>query len=366
VTGFLSAIRHLILCFLLLPAIARPQSGPSPSAVTPASFERDLFESEELLQIKIAGNIREVINDRGQNPQYHAFTLSYLTKDSSEISIPVKLRARGHFRKDRTNCFYPPLMINFSKKLSSSSIFQGQDKLKLVMPCRGDEYIIREYLVYKLYNLITPKSFRARLVRVVMDDVIKKKQTSFYGMLLEDEEQMAARNNVVVIKQKLLNPRNTENNEFLKMAVFEYMIGNTDWSIQYLQNIHLVAKDTLAAAIAVPYDFDHAGVVNAPYAKPAEELQMRSVKERRYRGYCVTDMKKFEAVTILFNQLRKDFYGVYTNCALLDDKYIKMVTSYLDDFYDIINQPKALHAAFSYPCDKSGTGDVIIKGLRND
>jgi hypothetical protein len=363
VKGFFSAVSCLVFCGVLLPAIAGSQSGLSPF---PADLEKNLFESDELLQIKIAGNFREVLNDRGENPEYHPFTLSYLTKDSSEISIPVKIKARGHFRKERTNCVYPPLMINFPKKLLVSSIFQGQDKLKLVMPCRGDEYIIREYLAYKLYNLITAKSFRARLVRIVMEDAIKKKQTSFYGMLLENEEQMAGRNNLVIIKRKLLNPLNTENNLFLNMAVFEYMIGNTDWSVQYQQNIQLVAKDTLGLAIAVPYDFDHAGLVNAPYAKPAEELKMRSVRERRYRGYCVTDMNKFEPVVALFNQLRRDFYRVYTSCSLLDDKYIKLVTAYLDDFYTTINQPKALQAAFSYPCNKKGTGNIVIKGLGND
>ena len=48
--------------------------------------------------------------------------------------------------------------------------------------------------MYKLYNLITPKSFKARLVKVTMDDASKKKIAPFYGILLEDEKQMAQRN----------------------------------------------------------------------------------------------------------------------------------------------------------------------------
>jgi hypothetical protein len=150
------------------------------------------------------------------------------------------------------------------------------------------------------------------------------------------------------------------------MAVFEYMIGNTDWSVQYLQNIKLVAADASGVPTTVPFDFDHSGMVNAPYAQPAEELQMSSVLERRYRGYCVTDMKMFDGTIALFNRLKKDFYAVYTSCPLLDAKYVKTITKYMDEFYATINSPQKMKDAFSYPCDPNGTGNLIIKGLKED
>ena len=92
----------------------------------------------------------------------------------------------------------------------------------------------------------------------------------------------------------------------------------------------------------MPYDFDHSGIVNAPYAHPAEELLMRSVQERRYRGYCIKDLKVFEKPIALFNRLKDDIYNLYTKCNLLDEKYIKSVTKYLDEFYATINDPKSL------------------------
>jgi hypothetical protein len=95
------------------------------------------------------------------------------------------MKTRGHFRKLKENCKYPPLLINFPKDVDRlSSVFSGQKKLKLVMPCTGDDYIIREWLVYKIYNLITPKSFRARLVRVDLDDAKSKKASSSILWLL--------------------------------------------------------------------------------------------------------------------------------------------------------------------------------------
>jgi hypothetical protein len=364
---FFPAYSYLAFCCLLLQAIAKPQPVLSSTTVQSQDLQKGLFESDEVLNIKITGKLNEVLNDRGDKPQYHPFTLSYFTKDSSEISMPVKIKTRGHFRKDKANCIWPPLLINFTKKdVPSSSLFKEQDKLKLVMPCRNDEYVVREWLIYKLYNLVTPKSFRARLVRVTMEDSIKRKQTIFYGILLEDEEKMARRNKAVIVEKKMLNPLNTDPDAFLGMAVFQYMIGNTDWSVQFQQNIKLVAKDSLSVLTTVPYDFDHAGLVNAPYAKPAEELEMSSVTERRYRGYCIVDMKTYEPVIALFNRLKKDFYDAYTGCSSLDAKYIKTATRYLDGFYSTINNPKSLKEAFSYPCDKNGTGNIIIKGLKKD
>ena len=310
--------------------------------------------------------MRDLLDDRGDDPGYHPFTISYLSKDSTEIATPVKIKTRGHFRKDKENCAWPPLLINFTKKdVPPSSLFDGQDKVKLVMPCRGDEYVVREWLIYKLYNLISPKSFRARLVTVTMDDV-KRKPVSFYGILLEDEDQMAQRNNAIIVERKMMNPVQTESEAFLTMAVFQYMIGNTDWSVQFQQNIKLLAKDSLGTPTTVPYDFDHSGMVNAPYAKPAEELEMQSVLERRYRGYCVADMNTYNSVIGLFNKLKKDFYGVYANYPPLNARSVKTATKYLDDFYDTINDPKKLQKAFSYPCDKSGTGNIIIKGLKKE
>jgi hypothetical protein len=360
-------LRVSVICCLLLPAIAWSQPLALPDHVQREYSPEGLFESNELLHIRIAGRVGEVINDRGDNSKYHSLTFSYLTKDSSKISMPVKIKTRGHFRKLKSNCTWPPLLINFIKKdIPKLSPFQGQDKLKLVMPCRGDEYVVREWLLYKLYNLITPKSFKARLVRVTMDDSIKKKQNSFYGILLEDEEQMAHRNKAVIVEKTRLNPLNTEPNAFLTMAVFQYMIGNTDWSVQFQQNVTLLAKDSLGIPTTVPYDFDHAGLVDAPYAKPTEELEMNAVTERRYRGYCIADMKTYAPVIALFNGLKKDFYNVYTGCSLVNAKYIKTATRYLDDFYATINDPKALQKAFGYPCDKNGTGNIIIKGLKKD
>lgn len=342
------------------------QPGASVPVLPQPPAEKGLFDTDEVLQITMKGNIRDLLNDRTDIPKDFSMALSYTKEDNKEITMPVVVKTRGHFRRLRENCSYPPLMIQFPKEGTHlSSVFREQHKLKLVMPCMGDEYVIREWLVYELYNLVTPKSFRARLVKVNLEDTKNKKPASFYGILLEEEKQMSKRNKAVSVDRKL-EPQQTQKEAFLTMTVFEYLIGNTDWSVQFLQNIKLLAPDTNAVPVAVPYDFDHAGIVSAPYAMPAEELQMRSVRQRRYRGYCVQDMTVFDGVIARYNLLKKDIYSIYTGCTLLDAKYIKNTIQYLDEFYATINNPKSWQKEFSYPCDKNGTGNVVIKGLKED
>lgn len=358
-------------CLFVLPIsllLHRASIDQNGNTTTQQAMAPGLFEQDDLLSIQLNGDFRTVFDDRGDNPINHPMTISYKGDQNQDVSIPVEVKTRGHFRKSRGNCAYPPLLITFSKKEpAANTLFSQQDKVKLVMPCTGDQFVVKEYLVYKLYNLITPKSFRARLVKVLFSDPERKKQTgNFYGILLEEENQMAGRNHTISLDKKLMRPENTEADQFIKMAVFEYMIGNTDWSIQYLQNIKLLATDSNAIPCTVPYDFDHAGIVSTPYALPAEELQMSSVRERRYRGYCISDMKKFDPSIALFNTLKDSIYAVYTHCPLLDAKYVKNTTDYLDVFYKTLNNPAALKKEFMYPCDPGGTGNVVIHGLSKD
>jgi hypothetical protein len=358
---------YVALCSLLFAFIAelRSQTEPSDTVVVSSSAEKGLFDSDDILHITLSKDKRQLSNDKSNDSKDYPMVLYYANDDSAKVAIPVAIKDRGNFRRLHGNCEYLPLMIYFPKTGEhSGTLFHEQKKMKLVMPCRDEKYVVREWLVYKIYNLITPKSFKARLVKVTMADKNNKSSAPpFYGILLEEEKQMAKRNGLVAVERKL-KPYQVQKDAFLSMAVFEYLIGNTDWSIQYQQNIKLLAQDSMSVPTAVPYDFDHAGIVSAPYALPAAELKMKSVRQRRYRGYCPQNLKKFEPVIELFNQLKPDIYRLYTACTYLDPEYIESTVKYLDEFYATINDPRAWQAEFTYPCDPKGTGNVVVKGLK--
>jgi hypothetical protein len=360
-------IASACIIFLGVASVIHTKAQMNPVAAADLdTLTNRLFESDEILDLTLRGDIGSLLKDRTGEPQYFSMAISYFSSDSTPLNHDVKVRTRGHFRRLKSNCDYPPLLLNFSKEnIPSHSVFANQGKLKLVTPCSDDKYVIREYLVYKLYNLLTVKSYKARLVRVTYEDTIKHKKTPpLYGILLENDDHLAARNASIVIEDKVVKPYQTDSETFFTTAVFEYMIANTDWSVQFRQNITLIAKNALETPLTVPYDFDHAGIVSTPYAKPAEELEMSSVRERRYRGYCITDMKKFNDTFALFNREKSNIYSVYTNNQLLlGERYVKTTMQFLDEFYSTINNEKAIQRVFSYPCDADGTGNIVIKGL---
>lgn len=345
--------------------VKKEPTQQTPLAALPVT---DLFDNNELLNFSLEGDIKKLMRDRFDDAQRHPLILHYKNKDSIEYSIPVEAKTRGNFRRKLGNCQYPPVMLYFTPgDALDSSMFAGQQKLKLVMPCRSNEHVIKEWLAYQIYNLITPQSFRARLVQLKLKDNRKNDVDQVYAILLEDEDAMAKRNNSFSVTKQKLHPARTDSQAFYKMAIFEYMIGNTDWSVQYMQNIKLIVKDTSGTdvPVVVPYDFDMSGWVDAPYAKPADELFLSSVKTRRFRGYCVSDIEVYRPVINQFLSVKSQIYSMVNSCSLLPAKTIRTQIEYLNSFYDMLGDPLKLKKDLLYPCDKNGTGNVVIKGLQN-
>jgi hypothetical protein len=315
-----------------------------------------LFENEESLTFSIKTDIRELIKDRGDNPDYHKAVMSFGTT----VSFPLKIKVRGNFRKQMSNCFFPPILLNFDRSNENSGLFTGENKLKLITKCKTDEYVLREYMVYKVYNLISPLSFNARLalVKFLDSDEIKKPYTQL-NFLLEDEEKLAKRLNMKEMGEKLIMENRIELHNMATVAVFEYLIGNTDWSVPYRHNIKIL-EDSIGRAIAIPYDFDHSGLMNATYAKPSEALGILSILQRLYRGLPY-DRYVFHSVFENFKSAKKDIYALYENNTELSPKYIKFVVHFLDEFYETISDEKAIEKEFY--SEKSQL-NVKIKGLK--
>jgi hypothetical protein len=327
--------------------------------VASADTSRLLFVRDSVLPFTLTANLRVLLKDRGEKPVEHAVRLTYADGRQPSVALPLRAKVRGNFRRSVTNCSFPPLLLDFPKKKTRNTVFEGQNKLKLVTHCQTEEYVVREYLVYKLYNLLTDVSFRARLARVTYaDSVGKRAPETHWAFLLEDEDAMAKRNGAVIYKQKQTNARYVDSLGMATVAVFEYLIGNTDWSVPFLHNIRLVAMSANSTPYPVPYDFDHAGIVDASYARPAEQLAIQSVRQRLYRGLPYP-MATFQKVFDRFNQLKPQLYALYATETRLSPTYAKRTLRYLDNFYTTINTPALVRSEFLQG-DRSG---VVIKGL---
>ncbi len=133
------------------------------------------------------------------------------------------------------------------------------------------------------------------------------------------------------------------------MAIFQYMIGNTDWSVWVQHNIKLLKEDNSDLPIVVPYDFDWSGLVNAPYAVPAEILPIETVKTRLYRGFCKPDAELQPALDE-FRQRKDEIYRTCNSVPFLTEKELKKVLQYIDDFFKIIENPKKVKSEFHQKC----------------
>lgn len=357
-------MKNLWLLILLLSyGVCQSQETAKDKSINTKKHLGPLFKHDTILNFTILANLKPLLKDRGEKPVNHAAMLIYERKKKSPLQLPIKLKVRGNFRRLPANCIFPPLLIDIDKKKKKNSVFDYQNRLKLITHCINEDYIFQEYLVYKMYNLITDYSFKARLARVTYKDSAAKRETETkLAFLLEDETDLAKRNLTKLVNLKQLKPHQLDTISMATLSVFEYMIGNTDWSLPFLHNIKLLGKEG-SAPIPVPYDFDYSGIIEAKYAVPPAELEITSVRERLYRGIDYTPAV-FQQVFDHFKSLKPQIYALYENNPNLKPRYIKRTLDYLDDFYETIDDPKAVKFKFIEKGAANQGGNVNIKGLK--
>jgi len=319
-----------------------------------APADTSLFDSDEMLDITISMDMRKVLKDIGDDRSQHPAELSYLSTEGEMIIVPLRIRTRGNFRRDPMNCDFPPLRLNFSETEAMHSIFKGQDKIKLVAHCRsrGEQYeqnVLKEYLVYRLYSLFTDHSYKVRLAKLSYADSRAKRDTVHkFGFLLEPTLQMSSRVNGTLVEIKNVQQVQCDPQSTTRLSVFQYMVGNTDWSIPVPHNVDLIQEKPGKAPVVVPFDFDWCGVVDAPYAVPAEKLGISDVKTRIYRGLCREELV-FEKVFQEFMDKKKDVFQIIESIPL-NEKERKNVRLYIEQFYSTLEDPALIRIEFYDAC----------------
>ncbi len=324
------------------------------NAVEVISDTLDLFNDQSLLKVTLETDFKNLIRGR-KNPEYQPATFRMMLNDTVMVTREIKIKPRGHSR--RRVCYIPPLKLNFPKKKAFLKQLQSFDKIKLVLACKSSEsyeqYLLAEYYIYKIYNMISEYSLRVRLLELnYIDTSGKLKPMKKYSFIIEDIDQMAARHNAVRIDTSVYDPL-TYLPTLADVYLFQYMIGNTDWSIPGLHNIYLIkSKDiNFPKPIVVPYDFDYAGIVNATYAVPDPQLEIETVRERVYRGRCI-DAELLRNSARKFKERKSLVLGLYENDKYLNKGFKKSTISYLKDFYSIIENDKVFEREILDKCRK--------------
>lgn len=313
------------------------------SSINKAHF----FSDSTILNAAIVTNLGKLVREKNTGYQLRGLFVSTL-RDSTVVHDPVLLQIRGHFRKDF--CYLPPLEVNF--KYEKSATLHKLGSLKLVSECQsGDvygQYLLKEFIVYKLYNLLTDLSFRVRLLNLnLVDSGSKKKTIIEHAFLLEDIKDVAKRNDCKDWKQGKVFAQDADRRQMTMVAIFEYMIGNTDWGVPANHNTRLILSqvDSFRRPFVVPYDFDYSGLVNTDYAVPAEFFPIHSVQERYYMGFPRSPEELNETLDI-FRQQKNNMYALIQNFNLLTTRSKKDMIDYLDEFFDDISKAARVKRIF--------------------
>lgn len=310
-----------------------------------------LFDDPSVIDATLEGPLSELLDNPDSRDQ-----LSFVLRtDGTEHAIKVRLRGKSRLRI----CDFMPLRLNFRKSEVDGTLFEGQDKLKLVVPChiseRAEKNLIEEYAIYRMFNLLTAASFRVRLVRMTFVDTARDSESvQIHSFLLEPAKQLAARlggqeSDLAEVSLSWLDTQ-----QMALVYVFQYLIGNVDWSLVTSEtektcchNGTLIQSE--ANLLYVPYDFDLSGFVDAPYAFPPPDLRLKSVTQRRYRGFCTDRVDLEQALEAVVSE-RPEIVAIIRSLPVLGDKDKERRMAYLDQFFRAAGKPDRLLKRFENRC----------------
>ena len=330
-------IQRIILVFALF-AIAGTVIGQNLPAIS-------LFESDSLVHIRMTTDMKLLVKKK-QKEEYQPARIEIVSAAGDTAAYDIKIKSRGETRKKV--CTLPPIKVKFSKKDFSSN------KLKWVLPCSNndgdDQSVLKEYMAYQLYQILSDNGFKTELIRVEYIDTGRDgKSFVRYGFVIEDVESVADRIGGREYSPKYLNTNVLDEDQLALFNMFQYMIANTDWAIQNRHNLKAFTDPATKSVLIIPYDFDYAGFVDTHYAVVHESLPMEDVRERYNKGYCISEemCKKY---TSLFISKKEEILEMCRDFAYFNNKTRKSTDFYLKQFFEDIENDKKAGTIFCKNC----------------
>ncbi len=321
---------------------------------TPAAAQHPLFTEDAELDVVIEAPFTTLLRTARRNTDPHPGAL-ILNGYGEPQRYNLLVSARGMSRRITDFCRFPPLRIDFENNSLRETLFRGQNRLKLTTHCRPNanyaQLYVLEYTAYRLYNEITPLSFRVRPWRVTYRDTEGRRgDETHFGFVTEDDDDLARRNGRVAleIETRVARASQLDGEAAARFALFQFMIGNLDWDMvesaegrDCCHNTKLLAlsETNWDGLVPAPYDFDFSGFVGAPYATPPEGLPVRNVRTRLYRGYCRHN-EHVPATIALFQSRREALNAVITGETRLSAARRTSARRYIDDFFEVISDPE--------------------------
>ncbi|NOZ47919.1 MAG: hypothetical protein GXO79_14245, partial [Chlorobi bacterium] len=298
----------------------------------------ELFKNTELLYLYVTADFQNILDNRKEKPRYFPAKLEYYNDSCKKIALNISIRNRGNFRLDKEHCDFPPLKLNFKKSNISETLFTEQKTLKLVTHCKENKYVLREYILYNIYSIITDKSYKTRLAQIQYIDTGSHNDTTiYYAFILENTKKMAQRCGGEIIKNTDVTKDNLDLNYTTLLYLFEFMIGNSDWDISLNKNVKFLSLSWYDKLIPVPYDFDWAEIVDAQYTNVDSYNGNVPISRKKLKNIERTDKQFQVAFSFLINK-KDEIYKFINDFQYLSYTETNDIIKYLDSFYDIIEK----------------------------
>jgi len=338
-----------LLCLILMcPLFSWTQSV---ALTVDEQSELTIFQylvDKEINRITITTDFTRLAAARNENLKLDA-TVVLEAPDYFQETMDVNVELRG--RNRRLICNMPPLKLDFSKKqLTQKGLRKKGDKLKIVTHCIDEyeeEYLLREYWAYRMYNELTPLSFQVHLVRIRYVDTSNSGEEvdDQLAFIIESKEELAERLGGEEEDLWGLTRPDVDKISYQNTLLFQYMIGNDDWSMESPHNMAFIKPSNGEAPLMVPYDFDFSGLVNAPYARPNPKWGALSVLDRIPMG-AFASKTDLQSTLNDFLKLKDNGLKCFEECAWLSERSKKRIDKYLTGFYKQVENTKKIERIF--------------------
>lgn len=320
-----------------------------------------LFREITPLALKLTGPFRELSDDDPEERPEHEAIAEVPGPGGTPVAFDVAIRVRGKSRAGY--CDFPPLRLDFRRGQVEGTVLEGQDKLKLVTLCKSSnlyrDYLAQEYLIYRLFNELTDRSFRVRWLTVeyVYTDTRRPQSRIEPAFLIESEEEVAERQGLPNVARAHLDESELDAAHNALLSLFQYMIGNTDFAFisaapgedECCHNAKVIGSED-SGYIVLPYDFDQAGFINTEYSAPNAILRIQAVTRRLFRGFCRHNPELADALATI-NARRDALYATLGAGEVeISERALGRSRRFFENSFELLNDPDDFQSEIVEDC----------------
>mgnify|MGYP001304410525 CR=1 FL=1 len=310
-----------------------------------STYAKNIFLRSTPLNLTLKINLSELLLkkkfhywERGGKKFLDA-TLSYKNED---ISILVQNSGDLNYYQD-----LPPLKFKFNHP--NYHFFRGHKMLKLIthgkIKSGNISKTINNFLAYKKFNILSPFSYKVRLVKIKYVDSSKALEPFIgWGFFVEPKRKILRRFPFKSLSRKKQSRKtNFNSKQTALLHAFNFFIQDTnryflDDNKFFHQKADLFSFNYFEV-LAIPYDFSQSVIHWLNNRSPEEinyilETSFAKKNWLKYPGLKYSELKN--AFRLIYNK-RTNFENLYLNKSLpLNKKERKAYINYLDHFFKFL------------------------------